>query len=79
MDGVSSHISGCLLKRGHDAGFVCIPRVVVEQLTIVCIVAVELSIVQLLLLLLNEIEVVIDRSSIPSLIIGLDKVRVQVG
>ena len=79
MDGVSSHIGGRLLKRGRDVGSVCIPRVVVEQLTIVCIVAVELSIVQLLLLLLNEIEVVIDRSSIPSLIIGLDKVRVQVG
>jgi hypothetical protein len=49
----------------------------VEEWAFECAAAPKLDIVQLLLLLLNEVQVIVDRPIISDLIIGVDKVRVH--
>lgn len=74
------HVKGwlvrALLQRGCEVWVIHIPRAIVGQLGFKCVVAPKFSIVQLLLLLLNEVELIIDRSTVPDLVIGLHKVRV---
>lgn len=65
-----------LLQRGCKAWVIHIPRAIVRQLGFKCAVAPKLNIVKLLLLLLNEVELVVDRSTVADLVIGLHKARV---